>query len=242
MRTLTLVLAALLAGGCAWTEPDEREQATQVQGAIRETIAAYNGKDVKRYLDGWSDQGFRSTFGVGKDEADEVPPSLNGLHSFEESHARLGAFSRTRIVDDIAQTTLTLTELHVVRTLRLRLVREQGQWLLDAAVDVATPPTSGVVDVELREYAIRVEAIAPPDATFTVRNAGRRYHELLLLQIRTSGREDSLGRIQRIPPGATRTLVTRRLPTGRYALVCNMPTTDGTPHASKGMRALLTIS
>lgn len=241
MRALPLVLAAVLAGGCAWTEPDERERAADVHDAVRATVAAYNAKDVPRYLGGWTDGGFERTFGVGKDEADEVPPSLNGLHSFEESEARLGTFSRTRVTDDVAETMVTLTELHVVRRLRLSLVREDGDWLLDAAADVDVPPTPGVVEVELREYAIRVGSTAPAGATFSVRNAGREPHQMLLLYLRPSGREDSLGRIERIAPGATRTLVTSGLPAGRYALVCNLPAADGTPHASKGMRALFAV-
>lgn len=241
MRTLALVLAAVLAGGCAWTEKDEEERAGDVHEAVRVTIAAYNGKNVERYLDGWTDRGFARTFGVGKDEADEVPPSLNGLHSFEESRARLGAFSGTQVTDDAAQTSVRLTELHVVRLLRLSLVREDGDWLLDGAADVTVPPTPDAIEVELREYAIRVDSTAPEDATFSVRNTGRQPHQLLLLYLRPSGREDSLGRIKRISPGATATLVTRNLPAGRYALVCNLPAVDGTPHASKGMRAVFAV-
>lgn len=242
MRALALALAATVAGACAWSGPDEREQAVHVQEAVRETVAAYNGKDVERYLDGWTHRGFRRAFGVSKHEADLVPPSLNGLQSFEQSRARIDLFSRTSVTQNRASTTLTLTELYVVRTLRLSLVREQGRWRLDEAVDVAPPPSADAVEVDLTEYTIRADATASPSTTFRVRNTGTLPHELLLLRLRPSGREDSLGRIERIQPGATKTLVTRGLPPGRYALVCNLPAADGSPHSSRGMRALLAVS
>lgn len=241
MRVLALALAAIVAGGCAASEPDEREQAEQVQEAVRETVAAYNSKDVERYLNGWTDRGFTRTFDVTKEEADEVPPSLNGLRSFEESRARIDRFTRTSIKQNVANTTVTLTELYVVRTLRLSLVSEQGRWRLDEAVDVPASPRADAVEVALTEYTIRANATASRTTTFNVRNTGRLPHELLLLRLRPSGREDSLGRIERIQPGTTRTLVTRGLPAGRYALVCNLPAADGSPHSSRGMRTLLTI-
>lgn len=242
MRALALALATIVAGGCAWSEPEEREQAAHVQEAVRNTVAAYNRKDVERYLDGWTDRGFTRTFGVSKHEADHVPPSLNGLQSFEESRARIGRFSRTSVTRTAARTTVTLTELYVLRTLRLSLVREQGRWRLDEVADVAAPPSADAVEVDLTEYAIRADATAPRTTTLEVRNRGRLPHELLLLRLRPSGRDDSLGRIERIEPGTTKTLVTRGLPAGRYALVCNLPSADGSPHSSLGMRALLAIS
>ena len=242
MRVFALALAAIVAGGCAWSEPDERERAAQVQESVRETIADYNRKNVEGYLDGWTNRGFTRPFGVSKHEADHVPPSLNGLQSFEESRARIGGFSRTSVTQNAATTTVTLTELYVLRTLRLSLVSERGRWRLDEAVDVAALPSADAVEVDLTEYAIRANATAPRTTTLKVRNTGRLPHELLLLRLRPSGRDDSLGRIERIQPGTTKTLVTRGLPAGRYALVCNLPSADGSPHSSKGMRALLTIS
>lgn len=242
MRLLPLACAALLAGGCSWSDDGAPEEPV-VERAVRDMVAAYNAKDVDRYLRSWTERGFRRTFGVSKQEADVVPPSLNGLQSFPESRIRLDRVARTRVRADLAQTTVTLSELHVVRALRVSLVREGGEWLLDAAADVAVPhpPGAAIVKVELGEYAIAAGSTAAADTVFRARNVGNVRHELLLLRLRASGREESLGRI-RVPPGETRLLVTRRLPGGTYALVCNLPAADGTPHSSKGMRTVVEVA
>jgi hypothetical protein len=93
------------------------------------------------------------------------------------------------------------------------------------------------VHATLNEWSIDIDnsEVAAGEVTFRVTNAGREYHELVIL--RTSSRHDRLpverglvteesagrliGEIEEFPPGETRT-ATFTLEPGEYVLFCNI--------------------
>ena len=219
--------------------------AVSVERAVRGAFSAYNAADVDRFLAQWTERGFVDVFGVTKEEAADVPPGLSGLRPLSQSTVDVGAVSHATVAGDSARTRVVLTDLHVVRTFDFRLVRDGRDWLIDEAVERPSRVPSGaaIVPVELREYDIRLSAdTVTRSVVFRAANAGRRSHQLLLLRLDAAlGTEESIGRIELLPPGRSWPLVLRGLEPGRYALVCNLLDQEGVPHSSRGMRAELRV-
>lgn len=241
LALVAIALAAVLRNGGDGAE----KEAGLVERAVRETFAAYNAADVDRFLARWTDRGFPDVFGVTKGQAAEVPPALSGLRPLPKSTVAVTAVSPATVAGEGARTRVVLTELNVVRTFDLLLIRENGEWLIDEAVERPSrvPAGAAVVSVELREYGIRLSADSVTrSVVFRAVNTGRASHQLLLLRLDAAlGTEESIGRVELIPPARSWPLVLRALPRGRYALVCNLLDENGVPHASRGMRVELRV-
>lgn len=144
-----------LLGGCSGGD-DDPGQGDRVEQAVRETFAAYTAEDADGYLNGWTEKGIERTFGVPMHEAHHVPPSIGGVRSFHESTLDLRELSRVHVTGDRATVEARLIENHVIRTLGLSLVREDGKWLVDALRETASEPAENAqrVSVQLSEYRI----------------------------------------------------------------------------------------
>lgn len=123
-----------------------------------------------------------------------------------------------------------------------------GDTTSTAAKPAQAPSSSGHdVAVILSEWSVKADSakVAPGRTTFTVTNAGKLPHEMVVL--RTSKGAAKLGSDSRIPetghvgevgdlkPGGKQT-VALNLKAGHYALVCNLP-----GHYMAGMRTDLTV-
>lgn len=232
------------------------EQASTALGAIDAMFAAYDSKDLGRWIGAWTDTGYERAFGVTKPEGALVPPSWGDVRSFRES--------RVEVLDvvyhgqhDLPTDTHTPSgqgehgrgEHAVVDTLeagmltrqRLDLVQQDGRWRVDSRTVLPAPAEGDVVEVDLFEHRIDLASTsAGRDLVLRARNLGDTTHELLLLRDR-GGQDVTVARTGPLQRGQTWDLVGRDLPPGSYALVCNELTADGTPHSALGMRALLSV-
>jgi uncharacterized cupredoxin-like copper-binding protein len=93
-----------------------------------------------------------------------------------------------------------------------------------------------IVDLEAVEFAFRTDAaitIASGDTIeFRVRNAGELDHELEVLDARNR----SLGKTERISPGATRSVTVTFEEAGAYQVICDIDN-----HRSLGQNAQFTV-
>jgi hypothetical protein len=138
-------------------------------------------------------------------------------------------------------------------------------WVVAGSEDVSRPIPPGVpaVDMQLDEYAFiyNEAAINAADGNFafSVSNVGEEDHEVVLLAndsgepildlLAEAGEDEDLPQgVEFVTfggvfePGATGTVVLDQpLSSGTYALVCFLPSPDGTPHAFLGMVSEFTI-
>ncbi|HKG25042.1 MAG TPA: hypothetical protein VKB09_05295 [Thermomicrobiales bacterium] len=134
------------------------------------------------------------------------------------------------------------------------------RWQVDAVVPLPVAPPAGAarVAVELSDYAFSLSrsSVAGPDVVLAGTNTGREDHEILVLRLARGVSTDALlrqpgpglpegvtfiGQVT-ISPGGRADLVLVDLPPGSYAIVCLLPTSDGTPHLALGMRARLRVT
>lgn len=74
---------------------------------------------------------------------------------------------------------------------------------------------------------------------FKVANIDTQPHEFVVMKwLPDSGIEQSIGTTGPLEPGARATLTLTDLTPGRYVILCNMPSPDGLPYSSKGMRTI----
>jgi uncharacterized cupredoxin-like copper-binding protein len=104
-----------------------------------------------------------------------------------------------------------------------------------AAPATAAAPLARNVDVTLAQFAVSPSATQAPAGrlTFRVHNAGTITHEFVIIRSARpaadlpikNGRADEAGNVGEtgdLKPGATKS-VSFKLPTGHYALICNLP-------------------
>ena len=122
------------------------------------------------------------------------------------------------------------------------------------AASPSPPPT---IEVTVREYDFKVsETPAPGEVTFTLRNEGKEGHELIVFKLKT---ERPAKKVLELPQREGRKLIEEvggtfakpgrragkpiraELTPGIYALVCFVPTPDGTPHFARGMVEEITV-
>jgi hypothetical protein len=134
------------------------------------------------------------------------------------------------------------------------------RWQVDEMVPlpVAAPAGAARVAVELSDYAFSLSRsnVTGPDVVLAGTNTGREDHEILVLRLARGVSTDTLlrqpgpglpegvtfvGQVT-ISPGSQADLVLVDLPPGSYAIVCLLPTRDGTPHLALGMRARLRVT
>jgi hypothetical protein len=118
------------------------------------------------------------------------------------------------------------------------------------------PPPSDAT-VELSDYRIAPPATVSGRAQLVLRNTSTAEpHEMILGRLEGSARVGSVldalaagqpmpatpvGGMQAIPPGAS-ALLQLDLQPGRYVVICQIPSPDGTPHYVKGMVGELTVT
>ncbi|HEY7032532.1 MAG TPA: hypothetical protein VH482_14420 [Thermomicrobiales bacterium] len=135
-----------------------------------------------------------------------------------------------------------------------------SRWQVDAVtpLPVVAPPEASRVEVGLSDdkFALSPGTVAGPDVVLTGTNTGKEDHEMLVAHLDRGVSTDALlrepgpglpdgvtfiGQVT-IPPGGQADLVLVGLAPGSYAIVCLLPTEDGTPHLALGMKARLRIT
>lgn len=114
-----------------------------------------------------------------------------------------------------------------------------------------SPTPAPTIEVIARDYDFELsETPAAGEITFTLRNEGKEKHELIVFKLKT---DRSAKKVLELPQNQGRRLVEEvggtfarpgrsadkpiraELTPGVYALVCFVPSPDGTPHFAKGM-------
>ena len=218
-------------------------KAREVEKAVRAVFAAFNKRDADAFLAGWTDTGFRETFGESKETAKRSFPHLRvpiGLDPFT-----VGEFSHTRVDDDTATTEVELAQGNLKKAHQLSLVKEGGTWKIGSDKEIAAriPADATVVLVTMREFAFEFDSSAVTrNVAFQVSNTTGQKHDFSVFILRAdSGMEVSLGGVGPLEVGEEKTVLLTDLEPGRYAILCNRLHTDGQPYSSKGMRAEFTI-
>jgi uncharacterized cupredoxin-like copper-binding protein len=113
--------------------------------------------------------------------------------------------------------------------------------------DSAPPPTDD--EVELLDYAFDLQDQIDGESTLEVTNSGNEPHEMVLAQLDDGASIDDVvaavqdgtpppttpvGGLQAIAPGSSVRLQLH-LPPGRYVAICFVPSSEGSPHLTKGM-------
>jgi hypothetical protein len=134
------------------------------------------------------------------------------------------------------------------------------RWQVDGvtSLPVAAPAAANRVDVTLSDdkFTLSPGQVNGPDVVLAGTNTGKEDHEILVVHLDRGVSTDVLlrepgpglpdgvtfiGQVT-IPRGSEADLVLVGLAPGSYALVCLLPTADGTPHLALGMKARLRVS
>ena len=117
----------------------------------------------------------------------------------------------------------------------------------------ALPPADA--DVELVDYAFDLPDTIDGNAGLRITNAGSEPHEMIVLRLDDGATADdvahalaegapppgtAVGGMQALLPGATQQLQLDLEP-GDYAVICHVPSPDGTPHHVRGMIRQVTV-
>jgi hypothetical protein len=123
--------------------------------------------------------------------------------------------------------------------------------------NAASPSPIPAIEVSAREYEFKLsETLLPGEATFNLRNTGKEKHELVIFKLKTNkpaekildlpqkeGRKlvEEVGGTFAKPGRIAANPIRAELTPGVYALVCFVPTANGTPHFAKGMVEEVTV-
>ena len=214
--------------------------------------AAWNAGDVDGFLASLTDQGVIAAFDAPREVAKEFLPEFIGLFPVEvvEFHSIEVALDRATV--DVSYNTGAFRE----RALE-SLVKESGEWKTDGQEGLSPQIPSGVTIVDMRyvDYGFEFDAedTSSGNFAFKVENAGQESHELILVKLEPGLELEQalqlppdqlqfVGQGGTLPPGETIDMVfAGPLESGRYGLVCFIPTEDGTPHAFLGMAAEFSV-
>jgi|GEM_PF-1932917 hypothetical protein len=221
--------------------------AWEVEEAVRAIFAAYNRTDVEAFLAGWTDKGFQEMFRETKERVKRTFPRLRsvGVGPFT-----VGEFSNTVLRTRSATTEVELTKEQQRKMHRFSLVNEGNVWKIDGDEELTAdvPIEAPVIALIMTEFALEVDTreiskrIAFGKVALKVSNGGQRPHQLVVMKwLPESETERSIGRTGPLKPGEEKILVLTDLEAGRYAMLCNLVDSDGTPYSSKGMRAEFTV-
>jgi hypothetical protein len=249
---LSLVVASLLLACHSYREDTgDNEPAKAVEDTIKAAFAAFNKRDADGFLGYWTDAGFKTTFGAGKEHGHHFFPYGIRFHRMVRfAPFTVEEFSNTVVTGDTATTLVELIEGQVKEAHRMSLVREKGVWKINGMVEIELPIPAGaqVVDVKMSEFKFDFPSgfqdnQVAREIAFKVFNTGKQPHEFGVLVVRKSGAEEFLGRVGPLEPGKKATLILTGLEAGRYAMLCNLLDTqgDGRPHSVKGMRVDFTV-
>jgi hypothetical protein len=129
-----------------------------------------------------------------------------------------------------------------------------SHWLIDATepLPVSPPADAAKIRATIKEYEIHLtpRSVSSSSVVLTGKNTGKEAHEMLVVRMGPGTKTDDLlrqpgpglpkgitfaGQVT-IPAGTTGQLVLVDLQSGYYAVVCLLPTKDGTPHLALGER------
>jgi hypothetical protein len=216
------------------------------EDTVRAAVAAWNARDVTRFVSLFTPEALREEFGPTAEE--DLPMFIGSIPiSFR-------SISNVQIAGNNASAVVELTFGIAIQREQWSFVLSGGIWKVAGFGDqLPVPIPAGVtkVDVRMVEYAfIYDKALASRgNIAFDAVNAGAEEHELVLARI-TSNRslleiaqsEDEPEDIEFMAgagpwdPGERGTVVlTQPLAAGRYGLFCFIEAPDGTPHALLGM-------
>lgn len=239
----------------AMTEPAGDESAA-VEAAFLAAIDAWNSKDVEGLMAAFTDAGLLSTFDATREEAAQFLPDFIGDPAITTGELSVEVSGDTATLVDAEEAFGIFLEPAMYT-----LIKQGDAWLLDSEtpMDAEIPDETTAVDVSLLEYQFGYDAgaISSGDIAFAVNNIGGAEHELALLTLDEGvDLETALPSFEEgIPEGVEvlgvggpwspgdggNLVLTETLPAGRYAMVCFLPSDDGTPHALLGMHSEFTI-
>ena len=248
------VFGTACGGGNGSSDKDDVEQ------TLRDSVAAWNGQDYDAWSAIHTENGIKAEL---SDIEDQSPEGLRaGFENFSsEDELVLHKIGEITVDGDTAtaeagvssQERGSAAPASIIIGLNSKLVKEDGDWKLDAAEFTSPELPDGVatVDLEATEFSFTFDAsqITDGNIAFVMNNAGGQQHHIVVEKIpedldieqavQSEDDPEGLVHIGSTPPkepGDTRNIVfTDDLPDGRYAMLCFMPDTDGAPHVSKGM-------
>lgn len=231
-------------------------EAAAVEQVLRDTIGAWNAKDVDALMSNFTDAGVLSAFAEGEEGVPQEAIRAGVAETIGEPAIALQTVS----VDASGETATAETVWHFGKTverLQFSFVNEAGTWKIDKQedLDAELPAGATTIAVDLNEFSFELdESTIPATGTFSfsANNAGAQPHELALAKIPEdavieellTSEEDVpgfefIGGVGPFESGDSGALVlAERLDPGRYAMVCFLPDTsdpEETPHAFKGM-------
>lgn len=131
-------------------------------------------------------------------------------------------------------------------------IAECGREAEDAAEGTSSEidPDAQRVDVAATEYDFAFDAPEAGAVSFVMTNEGEEPHFMFIGRLlgdatldealqsedpTEEGLAEDVGESDTVGPGEEAVLTIEDLPSGRYAMLCFIPTSDGTPHAFEGM-------
>jgi hypothetical protein len=238
---------------------DGGDDEAAVEQAVRDTVAAWNAKDVDTLVTHFTDAGLVSAFG----EEDSTPEEIvAGLPEFIGSEPIEIQELTPDVSGDTATTDVTWQLGSTLERVEFTLVNEAEAWLIDAQDELVLEIPDGVtaISVDLNEFAF---GFIPTDVTsgniaFEASNVGEQNHEIGVAKIPEDADLDELlmteedvpgfvflGAAEAAPGEDTSLVFAEPLAPGRYAMVCFLPNTEegpeGTPHAFLGMATEFTV-
>jgi ketosteroid isomerase-like protein len=250
------VFAAACGGSNGSSDKDDVEQ------TLRDIVAAWNDQDYDAWSANFTENGIKAELA---DLEDQSPEGLRaGFENFSsEEELILHKIGEITVDGDTATAVGEASSKErggaapasIIIGLNPTLVKEDGEWKVDVQgfTSPEIPDGTATVDLEATEFSFTFDAAATNDGdfAFVMNNAGGQQHHIVIekipedldleqaLESEEDPEPEGLVHIGATPPqepGDTRNIVfTDSLPDGRYAMLCFMPDTDGTPHAIKGM-------
>ncbi|HXK34843.1 MAG TPA: hypothetical protein VNM91_12615 [Dehalococcoidia bacterium] len=257
---LIVAISAAMSAACGDDDNGDEEQA--VRATLESAAAAFNNKDVDRFLSHVTDMMITNALGFSSREE-----ARQGLAEFiGDPPITFTSFANYEFEGDAATVEVGEIEGIVRGQTRFELVKVDGAWRINSETDLPVEPPSGaaVVAIDMTEYAFSLDRTsAPGNVAFRVTNSGDEGHEFVLFRITADGDPDAILEQLRsgsedestfesmefvafdgpYEPGEEDVVVfTEDLQAGSYALVCFVPAEGaGAPHAALGMAELMTI-
>lgn len=268
---LVAVLGLLFAAGCGDDDDDgngdgdetpvatedgsmaEDEQA--LQDTIEGAAAAWNAGDVDAFLAFFTDAGVMSSFDAPREAAMEFLTDFIG-----DPPITVGTLTNISISGDAATADAADFAFgKVIDANTFSFAREGDSWLIDNEEDLAVEPPEGttVVDVSLLEYQFSFDPaeITNGNIAFAASNIGGEDHEIAIVEVAPDAvieeviADEAFFETANIvgvggpwPPGTeTNVVFTEEFAPGRYAMLCFIENSEGTPHAFLGMVDEFTI-
>lgn len=257
MIVAAVIGVVAIAAVAVWLLSGGSDDAAEVEQTIRDVVAAENAGDAETFLSFWTDAGLASYDSGTREEI------LSGEAPLGEDQIDIVAFPDITVSGDTATGVVQAAIHPVLYEVSYDLIRQDDRWLINGwefRGSAAPPAGTETVEVTLTDFAFGFDAAALSSGDFALsyRNAGEQEHEILLIRFEeegltmqelldraaeTNGDEEPegmsfVGFLGFAAPGENgSTTFTEALEPGRYAFICMMPDTDGTPHAFKGMAA-----